>query len=65
MLSKSTHSCFTFSFPCAQYQLSGSEDHSQLDELGSVVAQLRERMNELDRAVTAISNAGKISMKHL
>lgn len=35
---------------------SGVEDRSRLEELGSLVAQLRERMAEIDRAVTAIGN---------
>ena len=35
------------------------EDRGRLDDIGSQMAQLRERMTELDRAVTAISNAGK------
>lgn len=39
---------------------SGADDHSKLEELGSLVAQLRERMSDLDRAVTAISNTGEI-----
>ena len=38
----------------------GADDHSKLEELGSLVAQLRERMSDLDRAVTAIGNAGEI-----
>jgi len=38
---------------------SGGEDRGRLDELGSQVAQLRERLTELDRAVTALTNTGK------
>lgn len=36
---------------------STAEDRNKVEELGSLVAQLRERMAELDRAVTAVSNA--------
>lgn len=37
---------------------SSSEERSRLEELGSEVAQLRERMSEVDRAVTALTNTG-------
>jgi chromosome segregation ATPase len=36
---------------------SSSEDRSRLEEMGSEVAQLRERMSEVDRAVTALTDA--------
>ena len=36
---------------------SSAEDRNKVEELGSLVAQLRERMADLDRAVTAVSNA--------
>ena len=37
---------------------SSSEERGRLEELGSEVAQLRERMSEVDRAVTALTNTG-------
>lgn len=37
---------------------SSSEERSRLEELGSEVAQLRERMSEVDRAVTALTDTG-------
>ena len=37
---------------------SSSEDRTRLEEMGSEVAQLRERMSEVDRAVTALTDAG-------
>ena len=42
---------------------SGSEDRSRLEELGSHVAQIRERMADLDRAVTAIGNKSRSKLK--
>ena len=42
---------------CSQVR-SGSEERGRLDEMGSQVAQLRERLSELDRAVTALTDAG-------
>ena len=44
---------------------SGGEDRGRLDDLGSQVAQLRERLAELDRAVTALSNTGTHSSNSL
>ena len=44
---------------------SGSEDRSRLEELGLHVAQSRERMAELDRAVTAIGNKCRSKLKIL
>ena len=43
----------------------GSEDKSKLEELGSHVAQMRERISELDRAVTAIGNKCKLDFVQL
>ena len=37
---------------------SGGEDRARLEDLGSQLAQLRERITELDRAVTALGSAG-------
>lgn len=49
------------SFPQLSSQMgSSSEERSRLEELGSEVAQLRERMSEVDRAVTALTNTGII-----
>ncbi len=58
------YACYTLCVCVTQFPLqfasslgSTAEDRNKVEELGSLVAQLRERMAELDRAVTAVSNA--------
>ena len=62
-----THSCVVVCVPVLRLapllQVSssvsaGSIDKSRLDELGSQLAQFRERLTDMDRSVTAIGNAG-------
>ena len=47
-------------------QIGGSsEDRARLEELGSEVAQLRERMSEVDRAVGALTDTGTNTLSSL
>lgn len=51
------------SFPLFLHQLSSqigssSEERTRLEELGSELAQLRERMSDVDRAVSTLTDAG-------